>query len=164
VIGAIREVVKPVAGIMIGGILLMILLRVTDRTPSPSQMNSEVPKPKVLQRHLALHVKASGSEMHITYSGFIDDGRFFVATQYEEQGTCGLLTPDDVEETRKALEKTGSVEPIYLVAYADGQGGSYWEVVQHTHIGDLNFVPLATRETEGEESCGVSVVFHRQGT
>ena len=123
----------------------------------PPELSSQF---KVLQQHLVVRVKESGPDMASTYSGFLDDGRFFVATQDQDEGTCMVTTPEDARKYKNSHE-SGDVGPIYLVEYADHYGGSFWEISQHTHPGDINFAPTDAKQTENEESCGVSIIFHQ---
>lgn len=116
--------------------------------------------PRVLQRHLAHDVKESGPDMQSTYSGFLDDGRVFVATQKNDEGTCMVTTPEDAQWERTKLYIKGTVEPIFLVQYDDSQGGSYWEISQDTRAADINFVPPPSKEALVQETCEVSVIFH----
>lgn len=146
-------------------ILVVSLLLAGCSSSPPSSVKNDaaveaILHPKVLQRHLAHDVKESGPDMQSTYSGFLDDGRVFVATQNSDDGTCMVTTPEDAQWERSKLHVKGTVEPIFLVQYDDRRGGSYWEISQNTSAADINFVPPTTKEALVQETCEVSVIFH----
>lgn len=146
-------------------LLFVLLLTGCSSTPPPQPGKNGpdlevISHPRMLQRHLARDVKESGPDMQSTYSGFLDDGRVFVATQDDDVGTCMVIAPEDAPSMARLLHVHGTVEPIFLVQYDDGHGGSYWEISQDTRDGDVNFMPGNSNEAVVEQSCEVRVVFH----